>query len=435
MKHFTFRTKNLIIALTATFLFSAYSAKSVNPIHVSGKYIIGSDGDTLTFYGVNYPVYNWGYTTSENYFPEIAKTHSNAVRIPWYAYSSLPAYSSISYLDSAISRALRYKMIPIIELHNETSQPADSLVNLLPYYKQAAFLNLEIKYRRDLIINIANEVGYYAWDQSSTADLDDYRNSYINTVDSLRKYGIKVPLMIDAPDGGSNADVIDSEGAKILKADPLKNIIFSIHGYWESFANNDSATMAQKVASLYNTGLAVHFGEVSTEQDGNTACQYTLNYKALLNILEKYKIGWTAWVWIGDNCSGRQMTTNGAYSSLTSFGDYITGITKNAKTALDLTGTATGLDAIENNNLEVDVYPNPFSSVTNIRYQLDKPADVYMEITDMNGKTIAVIKKSKSESGTYTEQFNASTFQCRQGIYFLKFVAGNTVIMKKLEVL
>lgn len=426
MKHK--RNISLIKLFILAFLFSSYSAKCV---HVSGRYILGECGDTITLYGVNYAAYDWGYSASENFFPEIAKTGANAVRIQWYAFSNLSVYKNLNNLDSAIARAIRYKMIPVVVLQNMTCDPMDSLNRLLSFYKQKAFLNIESKYRKSLIINISNETGYYSWASASSADMNKYKNGYINFVDSLRKYGIKSALMIDAPDGGSNSDVVVSVGGNILSADNEKNVIFSIHGYWYSFANNDSTTMAKKVTALYQSGLPVVFGEIANNQDGNTPGQYTLNYKPLLHILKKANIGWLAWCWTNDNSATRQMTSNGLYSNLGVYGKYIVndvqiGISKNAKKALNFTRSCsasyaadevTGDKSIsQNNNQFIKLYPNPANHFINFDIDISEGISELAVYNSAGRQMFA--KQIQSAGYRVIEQMDISNFPA--GLYFVQ---------------
>ena len=89
------------------------TAQTSNHLQVQGRVLKGTYNDTIIMKGVNYPVYNYGYTVTENYFDEIAKTKANTVRIVWYKNSTnLPAYNAnLIWLDSAFARCKRNKMI------------------------------------------------------------------------------------------------------------------------------------------------------------------------------------------------------------------------------------------------------------------------------------------------------------------------------------
>ncbi len=314
-----------IILLLLLITVSAISkAQNGTHLQIQGRKIIGTCADSIVLKGVNYAPYNWGYTLSENYFDQIALTKANSVRIVWYKNSALSIYNNLANLDSAFARCIRAKMIPILVLHDATctGNMAD-VTALLPFYTTTAFKALELKYRQHLIINIANEAGQYQWAANPATALTTYKTTYQNAIINLRSNGLQVPLMIDAPDCGTNSDAIVSVGSQILSSDVLSNTMFSVHGYWFGFANNNPTMMATKVQALYNSGLCIAFGEVANQQDDANPCQYNLAYTQLLAILKTYNIGWLAWGWYNDVCPLRQISNNGNVNNLSAYGQVI----------------------------------------------------------------------------------------------------------------
>ncbi|MGL4598145.1 MAG: hypothetical protein ACRCYO_11470, partial [Bacteroidia bacterium] len=80
-------------------------------IYTSGRYILGPCHDTLLLRGVNYAIYNWGYSINQNKLAEIAQSGANTVRLVWYANSGGPEYSNFVALDSALSKCVQHKLI------------------------------------------------------------------------------------------------------------------------------------------------------------------------------------------------------------------------------------------------------------------------------------------------------------------------------------
>lgn len=321
-------------------------SQSCTHLQIKGRHIIGTVGDTIILRGVNYAPYNWGYTANENYFDQIALTKANSVRIVWFKNSTLGIYNNLVNLDSALARCVRAKMIPIVELHDATcSGNMADVTALLPFYTSAAFIALEQKYRSHLIINIANEAGFYAWTANPSTALNNYKTTYKNAITTLRNNGLQVPIMIDAPDCGTNSDAFTQAGAEILAADVSSNTLFSVHGYWYGFAGNNPATMQTKVQALFNSGLCVYFGEIANQQDDSSPCQYNLAYTQLLAILKTFSIGWSAWSWYHDVCPQRQISNNGNASNLSAYGQVIVndaniGLKATAVQALQFTESA-----------------------------------------------------------------------------------------------
>lgn len=311
--------------LFALFLVSCICfGQSGTHIQIAGRHLVGTCGDTIILKGVNYAPYNWGNTLSENYFEQIALTKANCVRIVWYKNSSSAIYNNLVNLDSALARCVKAKMIPIVELHDATctGNMAD-VAALIPFFTSAAFKALELKYRKHLIINIANEAGNYAWASNPTTALNAYKTTYKNAILTLRNNGLQAPIMIDAPDCGTNSDALVNAGTEILASDILSNTLFSVHGYWYGFAGNNPTTMNTKVQALFNSGLCVFFGEIANQQDDASPCQYNLAYTQLLNILKTYNIGWSAWGWYHDVCPLRQISNNGNANNLSAYGQVI----------------------------------------------------------------------------------------------------------------
>ncbi|MBS1686982.1 MAG: cellulase family glycosylhydrolase [Bacteroidetes bacterium] len=310
------------------FLFLALStlhAQQTN-IKTHGRYITGPCGDTVLLHGVNYAPYNWGYDNTQLHLSEIAQTGANAVRMPWYAYSSAPYYTA-QWLDTAIRTCIDHRMIPIIELHNLTCDGNTADIDTLAYwYVRPDIMAVINKYQSSLIINFANELGYVSWANNSATAQQTYVSSYQTAISTLRNAGIKVPLMIDAPDCGMSLDVLNGIAAGIISSDPDHNIIFSTHAYWTAYANNDSATMDQIITTALASDYPFVIGELANYQDntdnnGNTQyCHWTLDYQALLHICMRHNVGWLVWSWDQDLCAARQMSTDGSYAHLSAFG-------------------------------------------------------------------------------------------------------------------
>lgn len=299
-----------------------------NTIHVSGRHLVGPCGDTLLLRGINYAPYNWGWSPNQLHINEIAKTKANCARLVWYktGQAGTPAttYSNLVLLDSALSACIRHKLIPILELHDQTCQNApQNLIAMTSWFTQSGVLDLVEKYKHSLILNLANEALYVNWAANPSVAKTVFQTTYNTVVNNLRTAGIHVPLMIDGPDCGTNLEVLAQVGPALLQSDPDSNLIFSAHGYWFSYAGNDSTQMEAKINMAINSGIPFVFGEVANLQDGTVNCEYVLNYKPLLHICQQKKIGWLAWSWDNDVCPQRQISTTGQFSPLTIYGQTV----------------------------------------------------------------------------------------------------------------
>ncbi len=75
-------------------------------------------------------------------------------------------------------------------------------------------------------------------------------------------------------------------------------------------------------------------------------------------------------------------------------------------------------------------YPNPFNPVTKIVFDLPKSGEVTLQVFDIHGKLVAEPVRGKYAAGSYTVEFDGSTFS--SGVYFCEFIAGNFRQVRKM---
>ncbi len=68
------------------------------------------------------------------------------------------------------------------------------------------------------------------------------------------------------------------------------------------------------------------------------------------------------------------------------------------------------------------VYPNPFNPSTRIRYELDKPESVLIEVFDVTGRRVAVLADEVKPAGIWQTQFRPEALAA--GLYFIRIQAG-----------
>jgi hypothetical protein len=81
-------------------------------------------------------------------------------------------------------------------------------------------------------------------------------------------------------------------------------------------------------------------------------------------------------------------------------------------------------------------YPNPFNPVTTIEFSVPSFAEeqtVTLRIYDILGREVAELINGKYTSGQYLVRFDGS--KLNSGVYFYRFSAGNTAILKKMMLL
>ncbi|MGZ4054558.1 MAG: CotH kinase family protein [Bacteroidia bacterium] len=84
--------------------------------------------------------------------------------------------------------------------------------------------------------------------------------------------------------------------------------------------------------------------------------------------------------------------------------------------------------------LGLNVYPNPFSSILNINYQLPKNAEVSIKLYTMLGQQLAQIVSPDvlQQEGDYTIQFDPGSLSLAEGIYFIELKTNDFTKRVKL---
>lgn len=326
--------KNFKIILTLfLYLSFLYSCKKKNPqpdgdittgLHVKdGKYLSDKCGNKVILRGINmgsiYAV-NFGLKEVE----EIEKTGANNVRIvltrnynDWANGGTVTALTAAK-IEPIITSCLAKGMIPILELHDFTGSAnvTADLQQAAQWWINAGIKNMLQKYQKSIILNIANEP-----DNGSASDAG-YADANINAIKTLRNSGYTCPIMIDAANWGKDHVFFLYKGQALMDADPLHNLLFSVHAYWPTngpFGNYSDAKITADFVALKQTGLPIVFGELAIA-DIQNGLAYNINYRLLMKLCQENEFGYIAWWWGFNNNPGANnqlsMTNDGLYSGL-----------------------------------------------------------------------------------------------------------------------
>lgn len=280
---------------------------------VSGRNVLDTNGATVKLRGVNkMSVFDDDDPTGANYFPAIANTGANTVRIVW-AITDDVGTTDPSQMDALITNCRNNGMLPMIELHDATGQPLSNLQTLANYWMRSDVLTIIFKHSANLLLNIANECG------DDDVEFQEWVNAYIPIIQQLRNAGIRVPLVIDGPKWGKSLEAIVDGAAQLLAVD--SNLIFSVHTYWPADEASDQFIKDQFDAAVAKN-IAVVIGEFS-KWGANSICTGTglIRYITIMDQAASRGFGWYAWEWgnlagngnsSGDdpNCGVMDMTQN-----------------------------------------------------------------------------------------------------------------------------
>lgn len=79
---------------------------------------------------------------------------------------------------------------------------------------------------------------------------------------------------------------------------------------------------------------------------------------------------------------------------------------------------------------DLNVYPNPFSSNTEVAFELKNDANVSINVTDVTGRTVSTIDSQMYTSGAHSVSVNGTNLTA--GVYNCTITIGNNVITKRI---
>jgi hypothetical protein len=80
----------------------------------------------------------------------------------------------------------------------------------------------------------------------------------------------------------------------------------------------------------------------------------------------------------------------------------------------------------------LNIYPNPFVDIVNISYNIEKEADVSVEIFNSLGQKIETLVKNEKQIGFKSINYNVNKKAFAVGNYFVKIIIDDKIITKKI---
>ena len=372
--------KKIIIFLTIVIAVTACSKKSntiatppqsAKTLLVKGRSLTDTNGNTIFIRGVNVAFYGGNdihgtyLEVNPSTISNIASivrsnaTKCNAVRLLWLSQTTGGASYSLNNLDSLISTYSNQNFIPVIYLWDITETGTNTIAGfntyIVPFWNNPDVITLIKKYQNKIILNLANEWGHTDYGDGNDVTPTTFVNTYNGLITQMRTNGINCPIMIDAPDGGTNSQFLIDNGSAIINNDPEKNILLSTHTYWGRSYNIISAAgcssdYINKIDAIKNSNLPFVLGEVSNWADPSNAVEalapisfdcttidqtlngaltpndpnnpipdynnppapnqntnilFAINYDALLTEAATDSVGFFAWAWYQDGLTTR----------------------------------------------------------------------------------------------------------------------------------
>ena len=276
--------------------------------------IYSPDGSRFIARGVNL---QYGDNPAQA-LPAIGAIHgvgANIVRL------QLRRNTTAEELRAALDEAVEYK-IPVMAFYWESDITCGRDSALLRRDTEDLWLSrwagvlLDAKYQPYLMLNIANEWG------TSDNDYSDYLNTYFDLIKAMRARGFRVPIVIDAAHcGQATGSFLEGRGRALYDADPLRNLIVSVHPYhhlWNSPDKIDRNINDLRAACV--PFLLGEFGDRELVEDGNS-----VDHLHLMRAAKEKGVGWIVWSWKGNGKATRvlDMSTDYGKAELTRRGKEI----------------------------------------------------------------------------------------------------------------
>jgi PKD repeat protein len=95
-----------------------------------------------------------------------------------------------------------------------------------------------------------------------------------------------------------------------------------------------------------------------------------------------------------------------------------------------ITIQVSGIDHFRNENINLNIFPNPFTDKTNIEYHLNSETRLRISIFDISGKEIGIVASEDQPAGTYNYEIDASKYNLKPGVYLIKIMLNDRFVSK-----
>ncbi len=82
----------------------------------------------------------------------------------------------------------------------------------------------------------------------------------------------------------------------------------------------------------------------------------------------------------------------------------------------------------------VKVYPNPVGEQLNVSFHVSKDVVMTIKIMDFLGNEVGTLSNQRVGAGEQNASFNIGS-RFNSGLYFLRFIAGNETVIKRISIL
>lgn len=322
----------------------------------NGPRLLDANGNEFVMRGVNYS-WCWQKGKENSVIPAAKRIGCNTVRIQLGTGRRF-SKPGLRDLKKLITLCEENRLVSVFNTHDATgSDDYADLEEAADFW--VAFADILNEHANTTIINIANE-----W-MGSMNKASQWADGYKEAIAIIRDAGIRNTLMIDAAGWGQWPKSIFEKASDVAAADPLGNIIFSMHFY--DVAAKNSNTVRQNIDQAILTGFPVVIGEFACSHGGRY-----VDWQTILDYSAAKKMGWLVWSWTGNS---------GGVEDCDMFRGY-----DESAYLPNGTNTVLGRNGIKETSTECSVFGN--SGIKNIAAPNDIDMSKPYEIFDITGRRV-----------------------------------------------
>lgn len=252
---------------------------------ISGTQLLDANGNEFIMRGCNY-AYAWQKGNEYCVIPAAKRIGCNTIRIS-IGNGRKFEYCSKTEIGKLIKLCEDNKLICVLCVHDPLG--SDNIYDLdqaVEYWK--SIKDAIVGHEKTVIMNIANE-----WVASWEAGANTWQEGYVKAVKSLRDAGFKNTLMIDCAGYGQYPAVIGNKGGAVVSADPLNNLMFSIHMYQYDAGTSDQ--VRSNIDQALSVGVPLCIGEFAYSHQGSDVA-----YQTIMDYCQQKRVGYLVWSWTGN---------------------------------------------------------------------------------------------------------------------------------------
>lgn len=266
--------------------------------YVKGTQLIDAKGNEFIMRGCNYS-YAWQKGNENRVIPAAKRIGCNAIRIN-ISNGKKFTYCSKSEVANLIKLCEDNHLVCVLCVHDPLgSNNISDLDQAVDYW--VSIKDLIIGHESTVIVNIANE-WVAAWDSGCSV----WQEGYMKAVKNLRAAGFKNTLMVDCAGYGQYPAVIGTHGKAVFEADPMKNLMFSIHMYQYDAGTPDQVRSNIDQALAINVPLCI--GEFAYNHQGAEVA-----YQTIMDYCQQKSVGYLVWSWTGNSGGAEACDMFGGY--------------------------------------------------------------------------------------------------------------------------